>query len=462
MDLSKLESLIFDKMALTRMPGLSLALVDDGEVVYARGFGQRDVLHGLPATPDTLYGIGSVTKSFTALAIMQLAQLGKLSLSDPVERHLALPLPPCDKPITIEHLLSHSSGIPALAYSEALIRHAHGLGGRALPIAGPSDVLTFMQGCDAWVEAEPGRRWMYSNEGYALLGLLIERLSGRPYENYVADEILRPLGMERSVFAKEQLEQDADRAVPYLVPSDGPLQEGRYLFRSIRSEGGLISSVLELARYMSVFLGAGAGVVSSESAADMMRPRVAMPSLTAPELFGEQEPARPQAHYALGLHVEQDFFGDRLVGHGGSVLVTTAHLAMMPDRRLGVAVLANASGYALKHVAQLALALYLGEDPQQLPFHRVDQALEPLVGRYETFKGTMQAEVVRQGDTLVYQVKDRAHSDKVVLVPESFKNEERRFAVWSAGGRLPVVFRHTTGGVELIMERYKLRRVGPL
>lgn len=460
MNTARLESFIFDKMADTRLPGLSIALVKDDEVVYARGFGQRDLAHGLPATPDTLYGIGSVTKSFTALAIMQLVEKGLLELSDPVEKHLPFAIKPKGERVRVEHLLSHTAGMPALAYGEALIRYTNETGGRHLPIGGPEDILTFMQGSDDWEESTPGERWAYFNEGYALLGLIIERLSGRRYADYVRQEILEPLGMNRSFFEPSELERDQDVAVPYVLPQDGLPRAGRYLFRTIRSEGGLMSSVLELTKYLELYLGQTNGVVSAESLQAMFEPRIAMPSLTCPERFGREGAAQPLRHYGYGLSSQRDFFGETLIGHGGSVLVSTAHLAFIPKRNVGVAVLANGSGYPMAFIAEVALALLLEHNPDDLDYLRTDHALSKLTGRYETYKGTMQATVTRQGDFLVLELHDQAQPQRIILVPENLTGTELSFYTLTGGGRLPVQFR-VGERLELNYERYKLRRSSP-
>lgn len=459
--IQRLERFTFDKMAESNLPGLSLALIEGEAVTYARGFGLRDLARGLPATPDTLYGIGSVTKSFTALAVLKLAEEGNLSLDDPVARYLPFPYRPKGQTVRLHHLLSHTAGLPALAYGEAIIRHANGIGGKYLPIGGPKDILTFMDGAEAWEEAAPGERWFYFNEGYAILGLIIEQVSGKPYAEYLREVILAPLGMHRSGFDQALLENDPDVATPYVLYADKSPQIGHYLFRAIRSEGGLLSSVMELARYVQLYIEGGKGIVSPESLAAMMTPRVALPLKSAPELWGEATSGSAEAHYGYGLSV-QEFFGERLVGHGGSVLVSTAHLAFIPERKLGVAVLANGSGYPLAQLAQVAMALLLERDPDALPFMRVEAALTPLTGRYETFKGSMQADIERRGDFLQLTVVDGAQPQQVLLVPEQLDETEPRFFTLAGGKRLPVVFRRSQAGVELVYERYKLRRSGPL
>jgi CubicO group peptidase (beta-lactamase class C family) len=221
MSFAKLEDFIFTKMSETKLPGLSVAIVEGGEVIWAKAFGFRDLECGLAATPHTLYGIGSVTKSFTALSIMQLAEQGKLNVDDPVDTYVPINIRPGGESIRISHLMSHSSGIPALAYAEAVIRGATGAGENWFPIASCSDLLTFMTDAQDWALTRPGERWFYLNEGYAILGYIIEKCSGIPYEEYVQQHVLAPLGMERSFFSKEEVEKDPDAATPYIITREG-------------------------------------------------------------------------------------------------------------------------------------------------------------------------------------------------------------------------------------------------
>ncbi|MDZ7703937.1 MAG: serine hydrolase [Trueperaceae bacterium] len=464
MDIRQLEHFIFGHMTESGLPGLSLALVAGGEVVYRGGFGHRDLVRGRAATPDTLYGVGSITKSLTALAVMQLAEEGRLELSDPVDTHLPIRLEARGEVVRLEHLLSHTSGFPALAYSEALLRSAHHIGGRPLPIASPEDVMRFMHGADDWAEAAPGERWFYFNEGYALLGLIIENLSGQPYDDYIRERILEPLGMTRSFFSADAVANADDVAVPYVLYRDGRAPEpGRYLYRTIRSEGGLISSANDLSRYLTMWLEHGGNIISQDSYREMVTPRVAEPKQTAPYLFGDNGNARPARHYGYGLSVQNDFFGGTLVGHGGSVLVSTAQLAFIPERQVGVAVLANGSGYPTAHIAQVALALLLDEDPATLPFWQIEHTLTGVTGYYQTYQQTMSATLKRRGDFLELTIHDDAQPQTVILVPEDISNErEQHFFTLSAGQRLPVTICQRDDRTELIYERYKFRRSGPL
>lgn len=456
MALEKFAEFVFEKMTETKLPGLSVAAVRGKEIIWQRAFGFRDLALGLPATPRTLYGIGSVTKSFTALAIMQLVEKGMLSLDDPVERHVPLKVRPGGEPILIRHLLSHTSGIPALAYAEAVIRGVTGAGGQRLPIAGVSDLLPFMAGAQDWAVAHPGERWFYLNEGYVLLGAIIERCAEVPYETYIKQNVLEPLGMVRSYFRKEEVEKDPDVATPYVVTRDGERVASTYPYGAISSDGGLISGVLDLARYIAMYLGwgeiDGVRLVSQESVEEMETPQVTVPW---------QGPFEEEG-YGYGLQVVPDFLGRKLIGHGGSVLVATAYIGFIPEEGVGIALLANGSGYPLANLGMYGLALMLGEDPEGLPFVKRDRVLSELVGTYETYRGTMRALVKRTGDLLSLEIRDKYTDLIVPLIPESVEGDVRMFYALSAGRRLPVEFRVREGEVDLIYERYLLRRTGDL
>lgn len=460
MDIPFLESFIFEKVSTSGLPGLSIALVKDNEVVYARGFGQRDVDYGFPATPDTLYSSGSVTKSFTALAILQLIEAGKLSLNDPIDKFVPFKLKPKGQAICIKHLLSHNTGIPALAYAEAILRHASGVGGKTLTISGPADIMTFASDAEDWVESNPGERWFYFNEGYAMLGEIIEQVSGQSYNTYIKEHILEPLNMKRSFFGKEEVEADKNRAIPYTVRPNQDPKPGRYLYRSIRSEGGLISNVLDLSNYIMMYLEGGKGLLSETGIKGMWEARVSMPWQTNPSLFGETGKSEPDTHYGYGLSREM-FFGETLVGHGGSVGVATAHLAFLPERKLGVALLTNGSGYPTAYFAKVALATLLNKDVNTLAFIRVENHLSPLTGTYESYKGTMTATVSKSADFLKFVIHEQAVPQEVILVPERLDKEIESFFTLAGGRHLPVSFHKRHGTIELIFERYKFKRVGP-
>jgi CubicO group peptidase (beta-lactamase class C family) len=456
MNTSRLETFIFEKLSETKLPGLSLALVRGGEIVWKRGFGFRDLSCGLPATPHTLYAIASVTKSFTCIAVMQLMEQGKLSLDDPIDVHIPYSLKSEAQPVRIWHLMSHSSGIPALAYAESVIRSAIGAGEHWLPIGSYSDMLTFMLEAKDWAISAPGERYFYLNEGYVLLGSIIEKCSEMPYQEYVKTNILEPLGMERSFFEKHEVESDQDVATPYIITRDGERKPSVYPYGAISSDGGIISNVMDLAKYVSMFLGWGAfsdvRILKRESVEAMQVARVRTPLEGS---FGE-------VGYGYGLGVVPDFYGRKLIGHGGNVGVATAYIAFIPEENVGVALLSNGEGYPMSNFGMVGLALLIGEDPERLPFVSRERALTGLEGTYETYKGTMQAQVKKRGDFLVIEIKDKYTDAITPLIPVRLGKNLRTFYTLVNGNKLPVEFRVKKGQTDMIYERYYMKKTGEL
>jgi len=207
----ELENFVFQRMAESGFVGLSIATIEEGELNYKRGFGFRDFDRGTSVTPETTYCIGSVTKPFTALAVMQLHEKGLLSLDDPVEKHIPFKVRPMGEPILVKHLLSHSSGLANLGYAEVTLSAITDASAQWFPISSPQDLLVFMNGAEDWAVSKPGQRYGYLNEGYILLGMIIEEASGVAYADYVKESILDPLGMSRSTFREDEVEKDGER-----------------------------------------------------------------------------------------------------------------------------------------------------------------------------------------------------------------------------------------------------------
>ncbi len=456
MQFSKFEQFVFEKVSDSKLPGISIAVIKDGETIWSRGFGYRDLEHGLAATPQTLYGIASLTKSFTCIAIMQLMEQGKLDVEDPVETYIPFTIRPAGDTVRLRHLMSHSSGIPALAYAESVISGVIGASEHWLPIASYEDMLTFLGDAQEWTVAKPGERFFYLNEGYVLLGYIIEKCAGLPYKEYIRQHIFQPLGMERSFFDQEEVENDQDAATPYIITRDQERLPSRYPYGGITSDGGIISNVLDLAKYVSMFLGrgqlGGQQLLSPESIEMMETAHIATPLQGPFGVYG----------YGFGLGTTPDFGGHRLIGHSGGLGVATAYIGFIPQKGVGIALLANGDGYLLSQMGMYGLSLLLDQDPEQLPFVRRERVLDKLEGSYETYKGTMKALVKRAGDFLMLEVKDKYTDTVIPLVPEELNLESGRFYTLTNGNRLPVEFQVREGEVQLFYERYAMRKKGEL
>ena len=445
-----LEKFVMEKISENRMPGLSIALVKDGKIVYSRGFGVRNIEERTPATPDTIYGIGSITKSFTSLGIMQLAEKGTLSLDDPVEDYVSIKMSPFGEPVRIHHLLTHTSGIPSLGYIEAFIEGLSGSSERWLPVSGEDDIIAFAQDAQQWAYTKPGAKFFYSNTGYVLLGKIISKATGMKYEEYIRENILEPLGMNHTHFLKEELEKEPNVATGYVIDRGSGVHTSKNVLYGMSADAGLLSSVLDMAKYMEMYLNRGISegkeIISKEFIEKMEAPHVKLPE--GP--FGEE-------WYGYGLSGHSDFFGQTLIGHTGSVLIYTGYMGYIPGKKLGVVVLANSSGYPLSSIGVYALALMLGRDPEsELPFIRKERIFKKLEGTYEGYRGTVKFSVKSAGDFLILQPKGRFMNPIIPLIVEKVENHHVICYTLSRGSKIDVEFHIKDGAVELIYERYKL------
>ncbi|MCG2864152.1 MAG: serine hydrolase [Vulcanisaeta sp.] len=455
MDLERLEGFILSRMREFKVPGLSIGIVKGNELIYARGFGFRDLERGLPASPGTVYGIGSITKTFTALSILRLVQEGRLDLMDPVDKYIPLRLRPFGEPVRIHHLLTHTSGIPALGYAEAFINGVLGLEANLLPLATPDDVITFMRDAERWAVARPGERFFYLNEGYVLLGRIISKVSGVSYEDYVTRNILKPLGMDRSYFRAEDFERDPDTAAAYIITRDGDLMRSRFPF-GVTSDGGLLSNVIDMSRFVSMLINRGSlggvTIVSREYLELAERKYVDVPW----RVIGDEG-------YGYGLIISNEFFGRKLIYHSGNVLVHVAFMGYIPSDGIGVIVMANSEGYSPTRVGLYALSLMLNHDPaRELRIFREEEIARKLEGVYEAYGGTVRMIIKRQGDYLVMTSTTRYTQESVVLVPEDIREDYARYFAWVNGYKLPAEFYIRSDGVYLIYERFKFEKKGPI
>jgi CubicO group peptidase (beta-lactamase class C family) len=457
----KLESFVADAMLHDHVPGLSLVAVKDGKVVYARGFGARRLKDNAPATPDTLYGVGSCTKSFTALAIMQLVQQGKLNLKDPVKKYLPeFKVGKEENPITIHNLLTHSSGIPDLGGADVEILRLVGVDEKWVPFSSFEDLMLHVNGAKDEVAAEPGSRFFYLNEGYELLGMIIERVSQMRYEYYVRDNILRPLKMNRSTFLREEFEKDQDVMTPYFTEKkDGTLVATptvHPISRLSYADGGLMSSVMELTNYLIANMNhgvfEGTKLLDPALLQEMHKPHV---QTNWPSLFG-------RTSYGYGWRTEDEFFGHVLVGHSGSTAVSSANLSFVPDLNIGIVYACNVGGYgSMALIPPVILASLMGKDPfKEIPVFGIEKKMAMLVGEYAGYKGIIKVSVVRKDGVLFMEVKEKLAEQNLPLIPESDKLETLKFYMPMEGTRTPVEFVvDDSGKVDLYVERYRFHKV---
>jgi len=298
---------IQDEMKQRRIPGLALVVIKNGEIIKTNGYGVANLEDDAPVTPDTVFELASVTKQFTATAIMRLIEQGKLKLDDPIIK--LLPSAPNKwNGITIRHLLTHTSGLA---------------GGFGESLYDKKDIATaevFRSVAEAPMESAPGERYNYSDPGYFLLGMIIEKVSGQRYRDFLAEQFFRPLEMTSSSVI-DQWAVIKHRAAGYTL-RNGQIANIRRIWQDeLPSFWGVLSTVKDLAKWDMAL--EARRVVKESSLAEMW---------TSAKLNnGHLHP------YGFGWHVEQ-LWSHRVITHGG---MSGTEYTRLPNDKLTVIVLTN-------------------------------------------------------------------------------------------------------------------------
>ncbi len=329
---ARLEQLVRQAQREKRAPSISAAVLRDGELVYETAVGVADVAADLEATPDTQYRIGSITKTFTAAAIMQLRDAGKLDLEDTLDRHVegAAHTP------TIRRLLSHASGLQRETQDDSWL---------TLRFAPPDELLETL--AEAELVLPSGARFHYSNLAFALLGIVVERVSGLPYQDYVRERLFEPVGLTRVSFEPEPPAAKGYLAQPY---ADGVWDTIGVETGAWASAGQLWATASDICRWGAFLADPDESVLASASAEEMR----------TVQAIDDHE--RWLSGYGLGLGLRRD--GDRiLAGHGGSMPGFIATLGFSATEKVVSVALTNESE---ADISDLGVAL-LGTTVEEWP-----------------------------------------------------------------------------------------------
>ncbi len=341
-------------------PAYSIVIDQGGEIVYDRHIGFADVGNRVPATRETVFKIGSISKSYTALAILQLVEQEELDLDTEVSHYLPnLAKPAADA--TIRQLLTHTSGIlnftnlsetrPLLEWSEPE----------------REDIVDLFQ--DKALEFDPGARYNYSNSGYYLLGLIIEAVSGMDYFEYLASNVLAPLGLD-DTYSGDYHDIVPNQARGYAATPDGFKVAPPTSHLAPFSAGMLEATAADVAKYRR-------GVFMSPSISNELRKLV-----TTTDRFDDGT----DHYYSLGALIIADFHGHRRVGHNGGLSGYVSEHAYFPDHDLTIVVLVNANGAPVSPdalAAALSRTILRIDEPDQGEADVPQHLLESYAGLYE-------------------------------------------------------------------------------
>lgn len=332
------------RMAERRIPGLALAVVRDGETVLVRGYGVADLQSGVPVTGETVFDISSVTKTFTAAALMRLSDSGRVGIDRPVRDYLA-DVPESWSGMTVRHLLTHTSGLP-----ETDVPTVNGAW-----LADYTTSRMLEHAFTAPLVARPGASFLYSDLGYFLLGVIIERVTGVRYGEFLRAAFFEPFGMSATTLL-DQYAVVPRKADTYFLREGQLVRNRRYVQVELPSAYGVLTSARDFARWESAM--ARGQVVSAAAMAEMERPARASDGSELGYGFG----------WVVGA-----VSGHRAVGHAGG---TGTYYLRLPDQRLAVIVLTNLAVRTLeggrtrpngsnpRGIAETVAAMYLGWEPR--------------------------------------------------------------------------------------------------
>jgi len=307
-----IKDIITEEMPRAGAPGLAYAVIDNGEIVSGER-GEVVAGSGQEITQDTPFVLGSIAKSFTALAVMQLVEAGEVDLGAGISTYLEAFRDSAGSDITIRQLLSHTSGYSTLQGNDSL---ADGEGSA-------DDLPRQVERIAQWTPAQqPGTHWEYSNANYYVLGALIEELSGQDYASYVEAEILAPIGMSNSFVADGEIHQSIARGHVPWFGTKRPVKEAK-THRLSAPVGGIISTARDTALYLAVMMNGEDDVISAQGKYDMM------------------QPASDASHfYGFGWYIDT---AENTVSHTGLTPGVETLAIMMPAERKAAVVLINAS-----------------------------------------------------------------------------------------------------------------------
>jgi len=401
-----IDSYVEAEMQKRHVPGVSIAVVRDGQVVCSKGYGMANVELSVPATDKTVYQLASVTKTFTAAAIMMLVEKGKLGLDDKISKHLA-DLPKAWENVTVRQLLNHTSGIKSYTSVRDFLKTAR-------KDCQQREILDLV--AKEPMDFGPGEKWLYNNTGYFLLGMLIEKVTGKTYGEFLTERIFKPLGMSQTR-ANDLHAIIPNRAQGYDWEG-GVLRNGEYVSPTQPfSAGMLVSSVSDLVKWDAAL------------ASEKLLKKSTLDQMWTPTKTSKGG----MATYGFGWQVDK-VNGHRLIAHGGGIPGFSTQVSRFADDRLTIIVLTNAGNGSAGALAQGIAGRIVPALKQKAEVPIADNDPQST----ERFKGLLERAMKGEADPELFT--DEA---KKALVPR-IKEGKAMFAPFGALKSFQLLERKTT------------------
>jgi CubicO group peptidase (beta-lactamase class C family) len=414
--LKEFETYLTKMMEKHKIPGISIAIAYKEDILYSKGFGYRDKENNREMTPDTILGIASISKSFAALAIAQLVEKGIINYDDPITKYYPnFKLPDGYDPndIKVHHMLDHTTGFPPLESLGYSIRNntvADDQEDRSkfdkdYKVDTMEQLVEFMSMGNFEILGKPGEVLSYSNDCYGLLGGIIEKVSNKKYQEYIKENIFNLLGMNRSFFDGDKLNEFDNVTTLYYEKDDDIKASNNWQEAPPYLACGWVRSCAnDLISYAQMYANGGevfGREIISEKSID--------------EMISGSAKYTSYSNYGFGLSITKDYNGVALVEHGGSLKGVSSHFGFIPETNLAVVVLCNLSGVAVSNIwlAAVNTALSLPLDTQRREYEDYEWSkdnFDEFEGMYSSREGAeieivVSEEIIMKRDNKEFRVK---------------------------------------------------------
>ena len=381
-------------------PGAAALVSKDGEVIFHKAYGMADLELSVPMQTDNVFRIGSITKQFTAVAILMLAEQGKLSIQDPITKFLT-DYPTQGHTITIEHLLTHTSGIKSYTNMESFFA-------KARKDMTPTELIDFFK--EEPMEFAPGEQWNYNNSGYIILGAIIEEISQKSYEDFVVENIFKPLGMDNSYY------DHYDRIIPNRAAGYSPDENGYrnadYLSMTLPyAAGSLMMTVADLNTWIQA--------IHSEK----LISRASLDKAFMPYTLNDGT----ETEYGYGWSMG-GIQGMPSIEHGGGIFGFVTESIYIPEEKVFATVFCNHNGGASTPATIQLASMAIGK-----PYHTgtilelTDKQMADYVGIYEIKPGDERT--ITLEDNALYSIRTEGSKTPIVAIGRDEFLYERSFTV---------------------------------
>ena len=402
---------VFERWNKKESPGCAISVGEQGRLLLARAYGMADLEDEIAITPETIFEAGSVSKQFTAFAVMLLVGEGRLSLDDPVRKHIP-ELPAFGEGIRVRHLLSHVSGLRSQWPLLTLAGRPPTLAVHTIP-----EILDLVSR-QTRANFQPGEEYLYNNTAFTLLSVIVSRVSGQPFQEFCDARIFKPIGMTRTRWRTDHTAVVKGRATAYSLERDGAFHT-QMSFTDVVGNGGLLTTVGDLFKWNENLDSAAVG---GRALVNELQTRTRLNDGT-------------EIEYGKGLSVGE-YRGLREVNHGGSTAGYRAQLTRFPDQRVSIAVLCNSGSIAPDGLAhQVADAVLEGRFKDVAPAAAITVSESDLTAKVGLYRDVNTDAVLRLAVT---GGKLRAGGAELVPIgPGRFRN---------TGGRTEYVFTPASAG----------------